>query len=49
MVRVTCVITNKVELCSDKHYNDGWYYVLSTSDAEKADTGALQLTSDALH
>ena len=35
MVRVPCVIQHKVESCSDKHYNDCWYSVFSSSGTEK--------------
>ena len=36
MVRAPCVIKHKVESCPDKHYNDCWYSVFSSSGVEKS-------------
>ena len=58
MVRAPCVIRNKVESCSDKHYNNCWYSDFSSSGAEKSwhqgvviTSGAFTLTSviESLH
>ena len=36
MVCTPCVITNKAESCSDKHYNNRWYSVFSSYGVEKS-------------
>ena len=45
--RHLCVIRNKVESCSDKHYNYCWYSNFSSSDAEKSQHQGVVITSSA--
>ena len=47
MVRVPWAIRNKVESCSDKHYNDCWYSDFSSSGAEKSRHQGVVITSGA--